>query len=776
MRLFTNLPPSPVRSVRLLPGVLVLGVAALAASAGQVEPPRQIVRVDFVGLDQVSVEFARRTAGVSPGEVLETPALDAAVGRLARSGRFAGVTYSVDEVDGGVSVTFRVRERITVSAVLFEGNTKFGAGELAKQVLQQVGEPLDMLSVRDGVEAIRSLYTEAGYPRVEVSFDESRLQTSRAVVYTITEGQHIRIREITFDGATAYPPKQLLRHVETKTAWWFFRAGAFDEDRVRADVLGVQKFYRDEGFLDAQVAYRTSLDESGQRMTLVFEVDEGTQYRIESVSFSGEAVFSPEELQAMVRSKVGSIVRRPQVSDDAQAIQTHYGALGYIYSRVRPIRVFANEPGLVRLSFEITEGAQHRVGRVVVRGNARTRDDVIRRELNLYPPNDLFSMTEVREAEQRLRDEPYLSSARIYPVGDEAGVRDVVIDVEESEKAGDFLFGFGITSNSGLVGSLVLDLQNFDLQDRPRSWKELYKMRAFFGGGQRLRLEFQPGTDLGRYRIDFTEPYFRNRPVRFDASLFLFERSRDEFDERRSGATLSWGRRFERGRWSGWSGEFSLRLEDVNIGGLDALTSSEITEDRGSNLLASVKGSLVRDRTDSRFVPSEGDRLRLAYEQVVGDHNFGRLTVAYNKYKTLNHDALGRKSVLRLRAEGGAIVGDAPVFEKFFAGGTGSLRGFDFRGIGEYEGLRDDNVGGDFLVLLGSEYSFPLIGDNVRGHVFFDSGTAGGGTYRASVGVGARLTINLLGPLPLEFNIAAPISSDEEDDTQVFSFLIGSLF
>ncbi len=428
------------------------------------------------------------------------------------------------------------------------------------------------------------------------------------------------------------------------------------------------------------------------------------------------------------------------------------------------------------MSFEIFEGEQYRVGHVVVRGNARTRDKVVRRELNLYPPNDLFDLTEARNAEQRLRDASYFSSARIYPLGDKPGVRDVVIDVEESEKAGDFLFGFGVTSNSGLVGSLVLDLQNFDLEDKPKSWSELYKMRSFFGGGQRVRVELQPGTTLARFRVDFTEPYFRDRPVRFDASLYLFERARDDFNERRSGGTLSWGRRFERGRWAGWSGEFSLRLEDVNIGRLDAFTSSEITRDRGSNILASAKGSLVRDRTDSRFVPSAGDRLRLGYEQVVGDHNFGKLTVAYNKYLTISRDALGRKSVVRLRAEGGAIIGFAPVSERFFAGGTGSIRGFDFRGVGEYAGLRNDNVGGDFLVLLGTEYSFPLIGENVRGHVFFDSGTAGGGVYRASVGVGARLTINLLGPLPLEFNIAAPISSDRNDDEQVFSFLIGSLF
>ncbi|MEK7756164.1 MAG: BamA/TamA family outer membrane protein, partial [Planctomycetota bacterium] len=125
---------------------------------------------------------------------------------------------------------------------------------------------------------------------------------------------------------------------------------------------------------------------------------------------------------------------------------------------------------------------------------------------------------------------------------------------------------------------------------------------------------------------------------------------------------------------------------------------------------------------------------------------------------------------------GGAIVGDAPVFERFYAGGTGSIRGFEFRGIGERDGLDDNNIGGDYLLLMGAEYSYPLYGENLRGHVFLDTGTAGAGAYRAAVGTGVRLTINLFGPLPLEFNLAMPVAKGDGDDEQVFSFLVGGIF
>jgi outer membrane protein insertion porin family len=378
-----------------------------------------------------------------------------------------------------------------------------------------------------------------------------------------------------------------------------------------------------------------------------------------------------------------------------------------------------------------------------------------------------------------LLDTRIFGSAKVYPVGDAPDVRDVVIDVTEAEKAGDFLFGVGVTSNSGIVGNIVLSLQNFDLYDWPRTWSELFRLRSFFGAGQQFRLELQPGTELTRFRLDFTEPYLLDRPLRFDVSAYLFERGRDSYDEQRRGAMVSLGKRFERGRLLGWSGEVALRIENAVVDDLDLFAAREIREYEGSNLMTSLKVSAVRDRTDSRFVPTQGDRLRFGYEQfgvLGGDHVFGKVTAGYTWFKTLHTDLLERKSVLQLRADGGVVIGDAPIFERFYGGGTGSIRGFEFRGVGPREGIEDDNVGGDYLILLGGEYAFPLVGDNVRGLFFIDSGAVGSGPWRASIGTGVRFTIDVFGPLPLEIDLAVPVLSDEDDEERIFSFQIGTLF
>jgi outer membrane protein insertion porin family len=576
-----------------------------------------------------------------------------------------------------------------------------------------------------------------------------------------------------------FTEKALKKEIETKTAWWIFRSGAFDKEVSEGDVARLQNFHRDQGFLDATVSYRTSISDDGHDMTVIFTVQEGTRYRIEDIQFRGHTVFSADELLNMMKSLAGEIVKRPQVDADVRAIQDRYGELGYIYSKVHPTRVFSDTPGFVRLMIDIEEGDQFRVGRVAVRGNARTKDKVVRRALNLYPPDDLFNLTEAKEAEKRLVETRIFSSARVIPVGDQPGVRDAVIDVVEAEKAGDFLFGVGVTSNSGLVGSIVLDLQNFDLFDTPRSWAEFFKLKSFYGGGQRMRIELQPGTEVNRFRIDFTEPYLFDKPLRYDVSLFLFERDRDSYHESRVGTTNSLGKRFASGPLQGWSGEIAFRNELVDIDDVDIFAASEIRDDEGNNLITGIKGTLVRDRTDNRFVPTVGDRLRINYEQVGllgGDHMFGRLGLAYNWYKTLAVDRQERKRVLALRGEGGMIVGDAPVFERFYAGGIGSMRGFAYRGVGEREGIDDNNIGGDYLLLGGAEYSYPIYGENLRGHVFLDTGTAGSGAYRAAVGTGVRFTLNIFGPIPLELNLAMPVAKGDGDDDQIFSFSIGSLF
>lgn len=750
---------------------------ALANGTTRAQEQAGVVRaVEFIGLIRTDEALASEVADVSIGQTVTEADLDAAEVRLLRTGRFTSAKSVVFPEEDGVRVRFDVVERAYVSSITFRGNSRLTAGRLLKEVPVKVDAAADALSAQDGQEAILRLYRDEGYADATVTFDRDLLLRTGELVYEIEEGPRTRIRKIAFEGNEAFRDRVLKRQIQTKKAFWILRTGAFDEDKVEADSAALQSYHRDRGYLDARVSYRRETVPDGLR--LVFTIEEGTRYVIESLSIEGNTVFPTEELRSLIQSAEGQFVDRPRLDADAQAIRKQYGEIGHIYAEVRVVRIFSDQPGAVRVTLRIEEGEAYRVGEVVVRGNSRTKDKVVRRELNLYPPDDLWNLTEVRDAERRLTDSRIFQSARVLPVGDEPGVRDAVIDVVEADRLGDFIFGAGITSNSGLVGQIVLDLQNFDLFDTPRSVAELFKFRAFAGAGQRLRLEFRPGTEVSRVRVDFTEPYLFDRLIRFDLGAYLFTRERDAYDESRIGTTVSFGKRYERGWFRNWNGEVTFRVEDVEIDDVDLFAGDEIHDDEGSSILTSARYTLVRDRTDNRFVPTFGDRLRISYEQagaMGGDHTFGEIRSRYSRYFTLATDVEERKNVLEVWGEGAYQIGDVPVFERQYAGGVGSIRGFEFRGIGPRDGLDDNNVGSEYLVLLGSEYSFPIYGKNLRGHVFLDTGTAGPG-YRASIGAGVRFTLDLLGPLPLEFNLAAPVVRDSDDEEQIFSFVIGGIF
>lgn len=241
------------RNIRFTVGLCCAAawLTPLATTRAQPEREQIIKAVEFAGLIRTSEVYVRDMVRVRPGDTLDTTVLDEAVTRLLRTGRFLSVTYDLTEDGDGVRVTFELREHPVVSAIRFEGNKKFGDGRLKEQVAQKVGSPVDWLAVRNGREAIIAMYRDAGYGDVTVAYDQERLQRLGELVYTVEEGKQVRIHQIVFEGNEAFPDRELKRNIDTKTAFWILRAGAFDEEKAETDVARLQTYYRDHGFLDA---------------------------------------------------------------------------------------------------------------------------------------------------------------------------------------------------------------------------------------------------------------------------------------------------------------------------------------------------------------------------------------------------------------------------------------------------------------------------------------------------------------------------------------------
>jgi outer membrane protein insertion porin family len=777
----------PVLAVLLAGGLGPLGAPAQAPTEAPAPASaydgRVIRELRIEGLRLIDEGYVRNQLRTAAGQPYSAATMSDDIGRLLRTGRFLDAQAVPEPVDGEVDVVLRLVEKPIIAAVEITGNVKFNTKELLKLLDFAVGDPVDRFLINQGRDAIERKYRDEGYAYVEVTVDEAMLRDEQVVAYRITEGPRVRVREIMYEGNVAYTKRELDKLVSSKSYIPIFRTGDYDPDLAERDAANIQTFYREHGFLEAEVSYRPEfIDAARENLRLVFVINEGIRYVVREIRILGNAVFTDDEIGALMNLREGMFFDAFLLKADKERIEREYGQQGYIYAAVTPSRVFAEEPEQVILTLNINEGNQYYFGRIEINGNETTQDKCVIRELRFYP-EDVYDTTKTKAAEERLRATQLFTEATITPVGNAPDVRDAVVTVTENPRTNNLLFGIGVSSDSGAMGNIVVENTNFDIADWPRDWGEFFKGRAFRGAGQTARIELQPGTEVTRFRIDFREPYLLDQPYGLSTSVYYFERDRDSYDEERLGFTWSLDHRFESGALKDWTAVVRFRNELVDISDRKLFAAKDIRDAEGSHYISSVEPALIHNTTDSVFNPSRGHRLKFAWEQagvMGGDYTHAKLTASYAQHWTIRTDAQDRKDILSMRGSAGYIAGDAPVFERFYAGGIGSMRGFDFRGISPRDGLRNDRIGGEFELMCGAEYTFPLYEKIIRGVVFLDMGTVEREleitTWRAAVGAGIRLTLPFFGTIPMEFDLAYPVLKDDADDERYFSFYIGLPF
>ncbi len=363
---------------------------------------------------------------------------------------------------------------------------------------------------------------------------------------------------------------------------------------------------------------------------------------------------------------------------------------------------------------------------------------------------------------------PYRNQYREIPPGW------VDIDVNATEgRTGRLMFGAGVNSNAGVVGSFVWDESNFDIYRPPTSFADIIEGRAWRGGGQRFRLEAAPGDQVSRYQVSWTDPYFLYTDFSLSVSGFYFNRYYPDWTEDRWGGRIATGYQFT----PEWSGNVALRLEEVVMRDVENPHPAIVDPIIGSSFLSTVRVSGTHDTRDSAMMPSEGHYFDAGYEQAFADFNFPKIDTEFRQYFTLFNrpDGTGRQ-VLTMAGSLGWSGDDTPVFERYYAGGFQSFRGFSFRGVTPRAG--NFATGGTFQALGTVEYRVPVTADDMINVVAFtDFGTVDDeltlARFRASAGFGVRLVIPAMGPVPLAFDFAFPIVKEQFDDEQIFSFYVG---
>lgn len=761
--------------------VLGLGLAVVAARGQTPGGGRPTVAdVTVQGNRLVSSAQILGIVRTRAGNAYTPETVDEDVKRLMAS-KLVGNAWATrrETPDGKVVVTFHVLEPPNeIQDIVYQGAKHLKPDELNTLAGLRKGMPLNPLANQLACQAITRRYNELGRPFASCELLEGGTTGDTRVVFQITEGPKVKVSGIQFEGNSWVTSARLATQINSSKQILGIFGGDYNPALADLDTLKLEEYYKSFGFHDVKVSRELRYSPDLRYVTLVYHIHEGIRYKLGGIEIEGAEKFGRDQLQAVMRHKEGEYYNEFKAEADLSAVRDYYGWTGS--SPLVKKELAFPEPGVCQVVYQIQERPPNRVGQVFIVGNEWTRQNVILRQVPLYP-GQILTYPDLRQAEKNL------ARLNIFDVNPETGarpkvevldpdsdseVKDILVSVQET-RTGSLMFGVGVNSDAGLTGSIVLNERNFDIMRPPTSLDDFLNGRAFRGAGQEFRAEAVPGTQLQRYSVTFREPFLFDSQYSLTTGGYFYTRQFDEYDERRLGSRVTIGRKLNQF----WSVSAGVRVENVDVRNVFPFAPPDILDAKGNNFLLALRAGVTRDSRDSFMRPTEGSLLDVSFEQGFGDFTFPVVNVEGNKYFTLwqRPDGSGRH-VLALRSQFGWAGDDTPVFERFFAGGFRSMRGFQFRGVGP--NVNGFMVGGNFMFLNSAEYQLPIRANDQMFLVgFVDSGTVEPTMqlkdYRVSAGFGVRFVVPMLGPVPIALDFGFPIVKAETDRTQIFSFWLG---
>jgi outer membrane protein insertion porin family len=585
----------------------------------------------------------------------------------------------------------------------------------------------------------------------------------------------------------------------TKEEWIFSfvtNRGVLDRDILTNDIAILSNHYYDHGYIDHKIDEPIIFrDRDG--LEVVIRVDEGQQYRVGKVEIGGDLIQDGKQMLKQVKLTTGQIFRGSRLREDITTITDMYSDKGFAFVQVDPLTKVNAPEKKVDVALLITKGPPVYFNRVLIAGNTKTRDKVVRRELEATE-QELYSGSKVTQSRNALQRTGYFEDVQLTTkkTGQPDTV-DLLVDVKEGP-TGTFTIGAGYSGGNGFLFNAGVSERNL------------------FGRGQSLNGTFAIGSKQQDFIVSYNEPYLNDSRVALGVTAFNTEQDYPDFNERKIGMAVTtsyplkgftfpfWGNRgseLSKGSdelnrdapltmWDYMRTSIGYEFTKDNISNIESGAPASIQDAKGSSLTSAVIPGFSYDSRDHFFNPTEGTKSLFAVKLagLGGDSRFIKTDVGARWYYPLLKDPnWGGSYVLALGGALGYGVGyaksssnghDLPLFERYFPGGINSVRGFADRSLGPKED--GDVVGGDKQAIMNVELLFPIAEQyGLRGLAFFDVGQAFGssqsiswGEFRRSVGMGARW-ISPFGPLRVELGF--PLNKKSGDDTSVLGFSAGNL-
>ena len=753
-------------------------IAPPAAASTQLQGPVvKEIEVVYGGPKSVSKAVILANMRTTVGQPYSAAGVEEDVRNLYATGFFTNLRIQDEPLADGVKVIVIVVPKALVKEIVVNGAQQIKEKRVRKETKTKIGDYLSEQQVATDADKIKEYYQNKGYDRVQVSYKiDVNEEFGRAVVtYNIKEGARAYVTEVDFIGNKALTTKELRKQMKTRKKnflSWINKSGLYKDDQFKEDLKKVREYYQSKGYIDMEVKDIQFKYPEKDKMTVILTVFEGIQYHVGKISFEGNTIFTTQQIYARFGMKDGSIYSPQGLEADKKAGTDLYGQKGYIDTRFNPERQANVESGKMDLLFTIQEGPQSFVEKIIIQGNNKTKDKVIRRELALAP-GEVYDTTMADASKQRLENLGYFSKVDVSP--QDTGVpnrKNMVVSVEE-KRTGSITFGVGFSSVDSVLGFVELSQGNFDIQNFP----------YFTGAGQKFRTRVQYGLQRRDFTLSFTEPWFLDQRLSLGFDLFAREAQylSSEYDQRNYGGAV----RMSRALSQFWTASLKYQLEQIELYNFDDAASNTLKQEAGNRSKSAVTLALVYDTRDNVFLTRRGERVEFSTE-VAGGPLLGQTDIYNFKIEGQKFFALPYDMIIMIGGATGVVdkyddTQRVPIFDRFFVGGSRSVRGFDNRQVGP----KDENgepIGGNTFGYANLELTYPII-DRVRGAVFVDTGFVSQKPYDwgdipndLSVGAGVGLRLNLpIGPLRLDFGV--PLIHDKwTGGSGKFAFDVGYQF
>ncbi len=718
--------------------------------------------VEIAGNKRIESDAIKMIIKTKPGDVYLSKSLSDDLKAVFAMGYFDDIRIEAEDTPDGKKIIFRVKEKPTIRVIRFKGNKVFKEDKVKENLTIKTGSILNPFKIRRNVERIEELYKEKNYHNVKVTYNIHHLEHNQAdLEFDIDEGEKVLIKSITFEGNNAYTDKilkKLLKTSEKGFFSWVTSSGDLKMEDVDQDISKLSGFYYNNGYIQARIG-EPQVEYKGNWIYITIKIDEGPQFKVGNVDITGDLVLPKDQLKKRLKITKETYYNREVVRNDILALTDLYSDEGFAYADISP-RIDKDSDNLkVNITYIVQKGKQVLFEYIIIGGNTKTRDKVIRRELGVYE-QELYSGRKLKRSVRNLYRVDFFEDIKVNTVKGSADDQ-MVLKIDVTEKpTGTMSFGAGYSSQESVFGTASVSQKNL------------------FGRGQILDLEGQIGGRTSLYKLSFTEPWLFDIPLSAGADLYNWETDYDTYDRKSVGGSV----RFSYPVYDYVRASIKYNYDDADITNISENAATSIKDLEGTNITSSITTSIIYDSRNQRFNPSEGSKhsATLEYAGLGGNVAFTKLEAETGWYMPLVMDTVGF-----LHGKAGYVTensgGILPDYERFYLGGINSVRGFKWREIHVLD--EDGNeIGGNKFVQFNAECIIPLLKkQGFVGVLFYDAGNVFNddesidlGTLKNSIGFGFRW-YSPMGPIRFEYGYKLNVKEGEESGGR-WEFSMGSAF